>query len=265
MRDDAEGLSASGLIVTGARRERVAATFEPIIAAAADRVRRFGHGSLYVYGSVATGAANRGFSDVDLLTVGVPPGEAEALGHELSAEFAGASRAVEVAVAESIDYFGDGDEAYGNRVFLRHYCVHLEGPDGRVSLPDYPGDVRAARGFNGDIEQHAQRWRGAVDWGAEDPAALGRRIARKTLLAVAGLVSIHDRCWTTDRETAAQRWSQIDSSAAEVMTLLRWAEGDVAPTFAAIRDALDGIVARTTASFATSIGLWTRPAGTRVV
>ena len=217
MRDDAEGLSASGLIVTGARRERVAATFEPIIAAAADRVRRFGHGSLYVYGSVATGAAKRGFSDVDLLTVGVPPGEAEALGHELSAEFAGASRAVEVAVAESIDYFGDGDEAYGNRVFLRHYCVHLEGPDGRVSLPDYPGDVRAARGFNGDIEQHAQRW------------------------------------------------SQIDPSAAEVMTLLRWAEGDVAPTFAAIRDALDGIVARTTASFATSIGLWTRPAGTGVV
>jgi uncharacterized protein len=257
LRDDDEGLSASGLIVTGARRERVTATFEPIIAAAADRVRALGRGSLYVYGSVSTGAARRGSSDVDLLTVDVPRSEAEAIGLELSATFAGVSRAVEVAVAESNDYVADGDAAYGNRVFLRHYCVHLEGPDGRVCLPDYPGDVRAARGFNGDIARHAQRWREAVDGGAYDPAALGRRIARKTLLAIAGLVSVHDKCWTTDRDTAAQRWSQLEPCGVDAITLLRWSDGDVAPTFVGIRRALDGIVATTTESFATSIGLWT--------
>jgi hypothetical protein len=39
--------------------------------------------------------------------------------------------------------------------------------------------------------------------------------------------------------------------------LLRWADNDEVPTAAAIRNALDGIVAATTASFATSIGLWT--------
>jgi hypothetical protein len=39
---------------------------------------------------------------------------------------------------------------------------------------------------------------------------LGRRVARKTLLAVAGLVSVHDTTWTTDREGATQRWSVID-------------------------------------------------------
>lgn len=257
MRDAAEGLSLSGMIVTGVRRDRVPAAFEPVVEAAIDRVRNRGSSSLYVYGSVATGAAQQGFSDVDLLTVGVPSGEADVIGHELSEAFTRTCRAVEVAAAEPQDYVGDGDEAYGNRVFLRHYCVHLAGSDGRASLPDFPGDERAARGFNGDIARHAQRWRAALDRG--DPrAALRRRIARKTLLAVAGLVSVHDNCWTTDRTTAAQRWSHIEpSTAGEMAMLLRWADNDEVPTAAAIRNALDGIVAATTASFATSIGLWT--------
>ncbi len=237
MRDADEGLSVSGMIVTGARRDRVPAAFEPVVEAARDRLRSRGRGSLYVYGSVATGAAQRGFSDVDLMTVGVPSSEADAIGHELSEAFIGTCRAVEVAAAEPQDFVGDSDEAYGNRVFLRHYCVHLAGPDGRASLPDFPGDVRAARGFNGDLARHAQRWREALERGG-DPAILGRRIARKTLLAVAGLVSVHDNCWTTDRATAARRWPQIEPSTAEALAiLLRWADNDEAAAAAAIRDA----------------------------
>jgi uncharacterized protein len=255
MRDPDERLSVSGIILTGARRTRVPGPFEPILQAARHRVRG-GSRSLYVYGSVATGAAEAGSSDVDLLTVGVPTSEAAAIGRELSEEFVDVCRAVEVAIADPSDYVGDSDEAYGNRVFLRHYCVHLTGPDGRASLPDFPGDARAARGFNGDLARHAQRWRLALDRG-DDPAVLGRRIARKTLLALAGLVSIHDSCWTTDRATAAQRWPQIEpSTAGDVVVLLQWAEAEVVPTATAIGAALDGIVSATTASFATNIGLW---------
>ncbi len=256
MRDPDEGLSTSGMIVTGARRERVPAPFEPIVEAAADRVRRHGHGSLYLYGSVATGVARPGSSDVDLLAIGLTPREADAIGQELSKTFRDTCRAVEVGAADPHDYDGEGDEAYGNRVFLRHYCVHLAGPDGRVSLPDFPGDARAARGFNGDLAQHADRWRHDLAHGA-DPHGLGRRVARKTLLAVAGLVSVRDAWWTTDRATAARRWAQVDPSRAQaVMTLLRWADGQQSPTRPEVGEALAGIVAATTASFATSIGLW---------
>ena len=256
MRDVAEGLSASGMIVTGVRRERMPAAFEPVVEAACSRVRKRGAGSLYLYGSVATGAAQPPTSDVDLLTVGVPRSEADAIGRELSEVFAGACRAVEIGTAELDDYLGDDDEAYGNRVFLRHYCLHLEGPDGRAALPDFPGDARAARGFNGDIARHAQRWAEALERG-DDAGVLGRRIARKTLLAVAGLVSIHDNWWTTDRATAARRWPQIEhSSVDDLATLLRWADGEVVSAAAAVRDALDGIVAATTESFARTIGLW---------
>ena len=107
------------------------------------------------------------------------------------------------------DLRGEGDEAYGNRVFLRHYCVQLAGPPRTDLGRTYPADVRAAHGFNGDIARHAGRWQRLLDDGAE-PVALGCRVARKSLLAAAGLVSVVDGGWTTDRATAARRWAEIE-------------------------------------------------------
>jgi hypothetical protein len=50
-------------------------------------------------------------------------------------------------------------------------------------------------------------------------------VARKTLLAVAGIVSVHDRTWTTDRELAARRWAAVDPArAAGLTTLLDWSD-----------------------------------------
>ena len=257
MRDPDEGLDADGLIVTGARRDRVAEPFRPVVEAAIDQVQVRGDDcSLYIHGSVATGVAKPGTSDVDLLTIGVPTSAAAAMSTRLSVEFAGVCRAVEVATAYSPDYERDDDESYGNRVFLRHYCVHLVGPDVGSTLPRYPGDTLAARGFNGDLAQHALRWRATFDQGVE-AGALGRRVARKVLLAVAALVSVHDRIWTTDREFAALRWSQIEPFVANDLTmLLDWADNRLEPTETEVRAALDGVVSSTTSAFQRWIGLW---------
>ena len=181
MRDVDEGLSASGTIVTGARSGRVPAVFAPVVEAARTRFRALGVGSLYLYGSVATGAARSPTSDVDMLTVGSPRREIDAIGRQLSATFTAVCRAVEIAAATLDDYLGDDDEPYGNRVFLRHYCVHLEGPNGQASLPDSAGDARAARGFNGDIGRHAQRWAAVLDQGG-DASVLGRRVAAQDIV-----------------------------------------------------------------------------------
>lgn len=257
MRDPDEGLDADGLIVTGIRRDRVTEPFMPVVDAAIEQVRTLGDDcSLYIYGSVATGMAVPGVSDVDLLTIGVSTSAAAAVSTTLSDEFTDVCRAVEVATAQSPDYERDDDESYGNRVFLRHYCVHLVGPDVGATLPSCPGDALAARGFNGDLARHAQQWRESSARG-DDPTLLGRRLARKVLLAVAGLVSIHDRTWTTDRARAAQRWAHIDPSAApSVRTLLGWADGRNHPSADDVRQALDGIVSNIVDSFQRSIGLW---------
>lgn len=256
MHDPLEGVTSLGTIETGASRDRVSALFEPVLEAAVMAV----HGvdrdsSLYVYGSVATGTAQPGESDVDLLTVGLRSAEAADVARALSVRFSDLCRAVAVAAAQPSDFSGEIDAAYGGRVFLRHYCVHLVGPDLRSALPDFSADVRAARGFNGDIAQHARRWRMELDDGC-DPVQLSRRLARKSLLAVAGLVSVHDDTWTTDRTTAAARWAEVEPPLAKDLDmLLTWSRDDATPGRESVEAVLDGVVTQIIASFAASIGL----------
>lgn len=256
MADSLEGVSPDGTIRTGARRELVPDLFEPVITDAAASLDD-SRASLYVYGSVATGNARRGSSDVDLLSIDLHG--ADALAGCLSAAYADRCRGVEIADTAAADYDGDTDAAYGNQVFLRHYCVHLVGPDPSTGFPSFPADARAARGFNGDLDRHLERWRQEFTTGGRSTAELGVRAARKTLLAAAGLVSVHDQTWTTDRTRASQRWSEIEPHLAVPLALLQsWADGKQTPSRGELEGALgpDGVVARVVARFASTIGLW---------
>ena len=240
------------MIVTGATRSAVPALFEPLltetIAAMPADV------GLYIYGSVTTGQATTKVSDVDLLTVGLPRSDAAALSSRLTSRYSDMCRAVEIGPAQLEDFVGDHDEAYGMRVFLRHYCVHLTGPARPVG-PPCPADTHAARGFNGDIAQHAERWMQQLD--DREPADLARAVARKTLLAVAGLVSIDDATWTTDRGTAATRWAAIESTSADGMSLLtEWSQTTPNVTTADVRNALLTTVRHVVHHFDQRIGLW---------
>ena len=250
--DPFEGVDAAGMIVTGATRSAVPALFEPLltetIAAMPADV------GLYIYGSVATGQATTKVSDVDLLTVGLPRSDAAALSSRLTSRYSDMCRAVEIGPAQLEDFVGDHDEAYGMRVFLRHYCVHLTGPAQPVG-PPFLADTHAARGFNGDIAQHAERWMQQLD--DREPADLARAVARKTLLAVAGLVSIHDATWTTDRGTAATRWAAVEPTSADGMSLLtEWSQTTPNVTTADVRNALLTAVRHVVHHFDQRIGLW---------
>ena len=191
MLDPREGLSATGAICTGASRERIPDRYSNILDAATTQITAaVPRASVYVYGSVATGIAVAPDSDVDLLTVGIPTELAASIGSSLSTDFSDLCRGAEIAAAAESDFAGATDEAYGNRVFLHHYCVRLVGPEIDRAESPFPGDLHAARGFNVDIAQHLDRWRRRFT--TTDPALLGRIAARKTLLAVAGLVSVND-------------------------------------------------------------------------
>ena len=258
VRDPREGRSASGTIVTGVAAERVPGQFAGVIrdvvtsaqACAADA-------AVFVYGSVATGQAVAGRSDVDVLSIGLAPDDAARIGRELSDRHAATCRGVEFGAADPDHFAGDHDEAYGNRVFLRHYCAHLAGPDHLRPDHDFPADARAARGFNGDIADHRDRWRAALDRG-DDPGRLARRIARKSLLALAGLVSIHDATWTTDRELAAGRWAEIEPGwATGLDTLTDWVDREPTVDPSDVGAMLDQIVDPLVERFSRHIGLWT--------
>jgi predicted nucleotidyltransferase len=261
MHDPDEGVRPDGTIVTGARRDRVPVAFEPIVVAALDDVRAVDRDvALYLYGSVATGRAQVGESDVDLLTIGLPAVAAAAMSRDLSSRFISVCRSVEISRANRDDFAGEYDEAYGNRVFLHHYCVKLSGKPRSDLSTNYPADSRAARGFNGDIGMRAQQWRHALNGGG-DPTTVSYRLARKTLLAVASLVSVHDDTWTTDRIRAARRWAEIDPpTASDMAALVDWTR----PSTTRVRSRhhvqrmLAGTITRIVEAFRTRIGLWPR-------
>lgn len=257
MADPYEGITPDGTIQTGVHRERVLPIFGPVLSDAVALVSA-SEASLYVYGSVVTGNARPGSSDVDLLSIGLR--DAATIGGRLSALYADRCRGVEVAAVNAADFRGDSDAAYGNRVFLRHYCVHLAGPDPSLALPPFLADARAARGFNGDLDRHLRRWKESLAAGTDAADVLGLRIARKTLLAVAGLVSVHDHVWTTDRSRAVRRWGEIELSLAIPLDrLFSWTEGTHRPSYAEVKEAVadDGVVTAIVERFANMIGLWT--------
>lgn len=230
--------------------------FEPVLAAASERITRDLNTALYLYGSVATGQARLGSSDVDLLAIDADPDVVDTIGRELTELFEGTCRGVEIGHARPADLDEEGDAAYGLRVFLRHYCVHLAGPARHASFPDYPADGRAARGFNGDIALHAEQWRAAFAKG-DDHVALGRRIARKLLLAVAGLVSVQDSTWTSDRRGGARRWAEIEPHRGEDLdALVSWADGEVLPSRDEVSRMLAAPLDDLVHSFESKIGLW---------
>lgn len=251
MHDPREGVTPTGMVRTGASRAAMVAVYDEVLRAAEHEVAE--GGALYVYGSVATGTAVVPTSDVDLLAVGIASGEAARICAELSARFRTKCREVSVAPATWEELASDSDEAHGLRVFLRHYCVHLAGPDPGSELREYPADIRAARGFNGDIARHARRWRTTLENGGDIPA-LGTRIARKTLLAVAGIVSMRDATWSTDRRASATRWNDLEPDS-RVGALVAWL--DVPPRNpAAVDRALRGPVTAVVRAFEAEIGLW---------
>jgi uncharacterized protein len=257
VRDPLEGLSESDTIRTGADIGRVAEAFLPVHDAAIAMIRECdASASVYAYGSVVTGQATAGVSDVDLLTIGLPSSDAAQIGAELSSRFSDICRGVEISAAQEGDFVGESDESYGNRVFLRHYCVVLAGSDVHRPMHDFPGDRRAARGFNGDIGRHVRRWRSALDAG-EESGPIASRMARKSLLAVAGLVSVHDHTWTTDRESSAERWSRVvPEHQAGLAQLMSWTLIVPDPPVETVRNVLDGTVEAIVSAFSELIGLW---------
>lgn len=268
MADPDEGVTPDGLIRTGVSRDRVPAAFEPLLADAVGLVGTVPGASLLLYGSVATGTTDPARSDVDLLSIGLSTERAEVLGQRLGARYADRCRSVDVVPVEAETFAGEGDEAYGWRVLLRHYCLPLVGPtpDEVVAdlAPGYAADARAARGFNGDLAQHLERWRAEVDDPTTSTGLLAVKVARKTLLALTGLVSVHDGTWTTDRAKAAGRWSGVEPAyAAELARLLGWSASARRPTgrrpeqrdlVRALED--DGVVGMVASRFGVLVGMW---------
>lgn len=208
VRDPREALTADGMIRTGARRDRVPAAFAPILDDVVHEVRLAASPDteLHLYGSVATGMARVAESDVDLLLINGPEAWANEVSARLSRTYAD--------VPQRRDR--NGEElglSRRRRRGLRQSrlppaaLLRISGRPGRDPHHEpFAGDAQAARGFNGDIVTHLAHWRTG--------ATSAQAIVRKSLVAAAGVVSIRNRTWTTDRAAAARAWVEVEQHGA---------------------------------------------------
>lgn len=216
VRDPWEGVDATGAVVTGARRDRIAPAFAAVIQDASQAiVARFADlvHSVHVYGSVATGQAITGRSDLDLLVVAHSPLSLTDLGEVLDPV---ATKHPEVRdVGCSVDLLdrlrGEEPSARADRCFLRHYTVVVHGPHPLPAHPRCTADRALAEGFGALVLARLD------DLAAEGPSPdddvtwLGRHL----LMAAATLLSIEDGEWSTDRWDAVRRIGRPDPAAGD--------------------------------------------------
>ena len=131
--------------------------------------------SLYLYGSVATGIAKTPTSDVDLLTFGMDTElSRDPIGQHLPQSLLIAAGSVDIAVAQPPDLVGKrrcGVRQPGVPTPLLRSSVRLSASP-RACL-NFPADQHAAKGLNGDIDIHAERWRSDLQAGSAFPLPWG--------------------------------------------------------------------------------------------
>ncbi|AXV08832.1 hypothetical protein DVS28_a4165 [Euzebya pacifica] len=200
MHDPEEGLDADGLVVTGARADRIPAAYRPLVEACVDRLMgdpSLRVSSLYLYGSVATGRAVPGRSDLDLIVVheGAPtPSLTDVVrplaDDRLVREIGVSTMSREVVVA-------DDERGRIERCFLTAYAVHLAGE--AVPPTRCRGDRALVRGFAGDLLERLPRLAAGRLDGA-DPTVVARRL----LMTTAMHLTVERGEWSTDRARAVE-------------------------------------------------------------
>ncbi|MEO2104060.1 MAG: nucleotidyltransferase domain-containing protein [Actinomycetota bacterium] len=200
MHDPEEGLDADGFVVTGARADRIPTAYRPLVAACVDRLMgdpTLGVSSLYLYGSVSTGRAVPGRSDLDLIVVGEgapTPRVADVVrplaDDRLVREIGVSTMSWEVVVA-------DDERGRIERCFLTAYAVHLAGEE--VPPTRCRGGRALVRGFAGELLERLPRLAAGRLDGA-DPTGLARRL----LMTTAMHLTVERGEWSTDRARAVE-------------------------------------------------------------
>ncbi len=204
--DPEEGVDEEGRVRTGVSRSKVVGEWADLVSRASEPLRRTGGSalqSIWVYGSVATGQAVRGRSDLDLLVLTSGPPLVRPADVVRSVETAGLVRTVEVSTMTMADL--DGPHGAANRCFLRHYAICWQGVPPPVEGPGCRATMALARGLAGALMAALPGLaEGRLD--GRDPG----RIGRVMLIAAATVCAVRENGWSTDRAYAVRRLQALD-------------------------------------------------------
>jgi predicted nucleotidyltransferase len=199
------GVDGEGFIIREASADKVPRPYLPVVdglIACCRRALGARFHSLYLYGSVATGVAVPGRSDLDalaLLSAEPRPEhrrrlrsttEALALEHPFVTEVG--------VILFSADAILSPPERYDMGFFLRCLCACVHGEDLGPRLPEYRPTLELAAGTNGNVGAvlAAARARLAEAGAAGEVQAVCRGVSRKIVRTGFTLVMPRERVWT---------------------------------------------------------------------
>ena len=155
------GVDKHGFIITEVSIKKIPYIYKPIVADVLDAViKKYAKDleSIYLYGSVATGKAIKGGSDLDILLV--LKGN---LDKKLTKSVAGLEKSLSKKYINILRGVGLGitnvrevkslKERDGLLCYVKHLCVCIYGNDLTKNVPSFKPTKALAKGFNGDIAQ----------------------------------------------------------------------------------------------------------------
>jgi hypothetical protein len=166
-----------------------------------------GVSSLYLYGSVATGRAVPGRSDLDLIVVGEGASTPRVADVVRPLADDGLVREIGVSTMPREVVVADDERGRIERCFLTAYAVHLAGEE--MPPTRCPGDRVLARGFAGDLLERLPRLAAGRLEGA-DPTGLARRL----LMTTAMHLTVVRGEWSTDRARAVELLRHVSTDPA---------------------------------------------------
>lgn len=228
------GVDQNGIIVNEADLGKISSTFQPLVdsvlsAAIANLSAEVE--SVYFYGSIVTGTAVLGKSDLDVILVLKHEPSAETgqkikeLESRLTAQHKPLVRGVALGFT-SVEQLQRAEERYAGVCFLKHLCVRAHGADLTKDIDGFKPTWQVAQGFNGDIRQSLDRARlKVVNAESEyEVQVLSQALGKKLVRTGFSLVMPRLASWTTQLRTSYEAFAGLYPERGVQMALaLQWA------------------------------------------
>lgn len=233
------GVDKNGFIITKVSVKNISPIYKPVIAYVLDTiVSKYAKDikSIYLYGSVATGKAIKGKSDLDILLVFKenpnlkPTKNMKTLEKKLSKKYIVILRSIGLAIT-SIQEVKSAKEKYGLLCYIKHLCVCIYGNDITRDISKFKPTKAVAKGFNGDIAEKLElnRRKFLKQLTPSEIKKLSQETSKRIIRTGFSLVMPRAKSWTTDLQKSVDTFIYYyPEKRTEISMALKWSkEGTV--------------------------------------
>lgn len=232
------GIDDNGFIITEVSVDKIAPLFKTMVDEVLSLiVAKLGSqlDGIYLYGSVVTGKAIEGKSDLDILLVlkespnNTLSGEIKSLERTLSEKYEPVLRGVGLTVTNIAEVTSE-KEKYGYMCYIKHLCVCIYGNDITKDVGNFKPSKEVARGFNGDISEFLKSYRDKIEKATSESELkkLSQEVSKKIVRTGFSLVMPRSGSWSTDLQSSFDTFIYYyPEKATDMNVALDWAKGNL--------------------------------------